>query len=501
MKIEVKAGEIAKTETGAILVNHFEGEERFHENTEINAIDLALQCAISQLITRGELKGKLNEITLVNTLGKLPAPWVAIVGLGKRKELSLDRVRCAVAEACRRLRQKRIYKIATIPQGAGAGNITAGDAAMAITEAALLGTYTFRKHMTKPADYGEIERFQIITDDNSSLPALERGCQKGKIISEAVILTRDMVNEPANYMTPTNMAEVAAKLAQSHGLEITVLEREEMQKMGMGAMLGVAQGSRQPPKFIALRYKGKETDELDVALVGKGITFDSGGISIKPSEKMEEMKGDMAGGASVMAAISAVAQLKPKINVAAIVPATENLPDGNAQKPGDVLTAMNGKTIEIISTDAEGRLILADALAYAVKQGARAIVDIATLTGAIRVALGDTYTGAFSNNPELLSKVIAAGAEAGELIWQLPMHDDYKEKIKSEVADLKNTGNRYAGAITAAQFLAEFIGDTPWVHLDIAATSMSDKERGYSVKGATGVPVRTLVNLVLALAK
>jgi len=238
-----------------------------------------------------------------------------------------------------------------------------------------------------------------------------------------------------------------------------------------------------------------------VALIGKGITFDSGGISIKPSEKMDEMKGDMAGGAAVMAAISAIAQLKPKINVMAVIPATENLPGDSALKPGDILTAMNGKTIEIISTDAEGRLILADALGYVKKLGAKSIVDVATLTGACRVALGDVCSGAFGNNQELVDKVIAAGAEAGELIWQMPMYEEYKEQNKSEVADIKNVGGRYGGAITAAQFLAEFAGDTPWVHLDIAGTSMREKERNYLVKGATGVPVRTLVNLVLSLAQ
>ncbi|MCK5433714.1 MAG: leucyl aminopeptidase, partial [Dehalococcoidales bacterium] len=264
---------------------------------------------------------------------------------------------------------------------------------------------------------------------------------------------------------------------------------------------GVAQGSRQPPKFIVLHYRGGASNEINVALVGKGITFDSGGISIKPSEGMAEMKGDMAGGAAVMAAIGALAQLKPKVNVVAIIPATENLPSENALKPGDILTAMNGKTIEIISTDAEGRLILADALGYARKIGAKSVVDVATLTGACHVALGDICSGAFGNNQELVDRVIAAGAEAGELIWQMPMYDEYKEQIKSDAADIKNVGGKYGGAISAAQFIAEFAGDTPWVHLDIAGTSMSEKERAYLVKGATGVPVRTLVNLVLSLAQ
>ncbi|GAG17067.1 unnamed protein product, partial [marine sediment metagenome] len=242
-------------------------------------------------------------------------------------------------------------------------------------------------------------------------------------------------------------------------------------------------------------------DEPDVALVGKGITFDSGGISIKPSEGMGSMKGDMAGGAAVIAAIGAIAQLKPKTNVVALVAATENLPGGSALKPGDVLKAMDSKTIEIVSTDAEGRLTLADALGYARRQGAKCIVDVATLTGAMRVALGTVCSGAFTNNQELVDKVIAAGMEAGEKIWQMPMYEEYKEQNKSEVADIKNTGGRSAGAVTAAQFIGEFAGDTPWVHLDIAGTSMSDKERNYLVKGASGVPVRTLVNFALSLAE
>jgi leucyl aminopeptidase len=468
---------------------------------DIAAVDKALDGAISGLIGQGEIKGKLNEITVVHSLGKLPTARVVVTGLGKQAELSTNKIRGAVAETCRWLRRKDVANVATIAQGAGINNISFEDAAQIIAEGALLGLYAFRKHITKEDDkLGEIKQLLIVGSDEAKLP-LEKGSDKGRILAEATNLARDMVNEPANYMTPSQMAETAMKLDKSHGLEVSVLEREQMAELGMGALLGVAQGSRQPPKFIILHYKGKDSAELNVALVGKGITFDSGGISIKPSEKLEEMKGDKAGGAAVIAAIAAIAQLKPKTNVMAIIPATENLPDGNALKPGDVLTAMNGKTIEIISTDAEGRLILADALSYAKKQGAKLMIDVATLTGACRVALGDICTGAFGNNQELVDKVIAAGTEAGELIWQMPMYDEYQEQNKSDVADIKNVGGRLGGAITAAKFLAEFTNDIPWVHLDIAGTSLSDKERAYQVKGATGVPVRTLVNVVLSLAK
>jgi len=499
MEIKAIVGDITKIKTDAIIVNFFEGMESL--DGDIATVDKALDGAISGLIGQGEIKGKLNEITVVHSLGKLPTARVVVTGLGKQAELSTNKIRGAVAETCRWLRRKDIANVATIAQGAGINNISFEDSAQTIAEGALLGLYAFRKHITKEDDkIGEIKQLLIVGSDEAKLP-LEKGSEKGRILAEATNLARDMANEPANYMTPSHMAETAMKLAKSHGLEVSVLEREQMSELGMGALSGVAQGSRQPPKFIVLQYKGKDAPEIDVALVGKGITFDSGGISIKPSEKLEEMKGDKAGGAAVIAAIAAIAQLKPKTNVMAIIPATENLPDGNALKPGDVLTAMNGKTIEIISTDAEGRLILADALSYAKKQGAKLMIDVATLTGACRVALGDICTGAFGNNQDLVNKVITAGTEAGELIWQMPMYDEYQEQNKSDVADIKNVGGRLGGAITAAKFLAEFTNDTPWVHLDIAGTSLSDKERAYQVKGATGVPVRTLVNLVLSLAK
>jgi len=274
-----------------------------------------------------------------------------------------------------------------------------------------------------------------------------------------------------------------------------------MEKEGMGVLLGVAQGSSQPPKLIVLSYKGGKKSSNTVGFIGKGITFDSGGISIKPSEGMAEMKSDMAGAAAVMAALVAIAQLKPKVNVTAIVPATENLPGGNALKPGDILTAMNGKTIEVINTDAEGRLTMADALSYAVKQGLSPLIDLATLTGACRVALGDIYSGILGNSQKLIENVINAGADAGERLWQMPMDEDYKELNKSDVADIKNSGGRWAGTITASHFLAEFVGDTPWAHIDIAGTSFMEKERSYLVKGATGVGVRTLISFALASAR
>ena len=499
MEIKAVIGEVTKIKIDAVMVHHFEGLKRLDNNTV--AVDKVLGSAISRLVNQGEIKGKLGEVTIIYSLGKLPAVKVAIIGLGKKEELTMDRVRGTVAEACRLLRKRGVKSIAAVPYGVGASDIGLGSAAQVITEGALLGLYAFRKHITKEPEYGEVEQLLIMTGDKPALVKLEEGINKGRVMAEAVNLARDMVNEPANYMTPAHMEGEARRLADAYGFEITVLGRERMKEMGMGALLGVAQGSKQPPKLIVLSYRGKDSAGVDVALIGKGITFDSGGISIKPSAKMEEMKGDMAGGAAVIAAISSIAQLKPKINVMAIIPATENLPSENALKPGDVLTAMNGKTIEIISTDAEGRLALADALGYAKKFGAKSLVDVATLTGACVIALGKVCTGAFGNNQELIDRILAAGAEAGELIWQMPMYEQYKEQNKSDVADIKNVGGRYGGAITGAQFIAEFAEDTPWVHLDIAGTFMADKEQNYLAKGATGVSVRTLVNLVLSLAK
>ena len=496
LEVKVVTGDITEIDADAIVVNLFQGVEQVSGASA--AVDEALGGAISSLISKGEFKGKFGEVSIVHTLGKLPARMVAIAGLGKQQDLNLDRIRGVAGEFCRSLRKLNCHRIATILHGAGVGGVEPGASAKAIVEGAVLGLYSFSRY--KKPDYEDIGEMVIVGREQSTIPVVERGVHEGRIMAEATCLARDMVNEPANYMTPSRMADIAKEIADKHGLELNILNSEDMEAMGMGALLGVARGSSEPPKLITLGYKGDQRSEKAVGFVGKGITFDSGGISIKPSEGMGEMKDDMAGGAAGMAALSAIVQLKPKVNITAVVPATENLPSGTALKPGDILKAMNGKTIEVINTDAEGRLILADALSYAVKQGLSPLVDLATLTGACRVALGDGYSGAFTNNQELLNEVIKAGDRSGEKLWQMPMPEEYKEQNKSEIADVKNTGNRYAGAITAALFLSQFVDNTPWVHIDIAGTSLSSKETGYVVKGATGVGVRTLVELALSLA-
>jgi leucyl aminopeptidase len=497
LEIRVIVGDIAHIKADAVVVNLFEGVEQLGGATA--AVDKALDGAISSLISRGEIKGKFGEVGIVHTFGKIPAGIVAIAGLGKRQDFTVDKIRGVAGEFCRALRKLNCHKIATILHGAGIGRIELEASAEAIAEGALLGLYSFTKY--KKPEYEDIEEMMIVVKEKEKVPILEPAISKGKTVALATNLARDMVNEPANYMTPTRMAEAAKEIASKYNLEYKVFDREDMEAMGMGALLGVAKGSNQPPKLITLSYKGDKGSEKALGFLGKGITFDSGGISIKASEGMDEMKGDMAGAAAVMTALGAIAQLKPKINVTAVIPATENLPSGSALKPGDILKAMNGKTIEVISTDAEGRLILADALSYAQKLGLSPLIDLATLTGACRVALGTFYSGLFSNDQDLADKVLKAAERTGERMWQMPMPEEYKEQNKSAIADIKNTGNRYGGAITAALFLAEFAANTPWVHIDIAGPALSSKESGYMVKGATGVGVRTLVELALSEAR
>ncbi len=500
MEVRVERGDIAQHPASAIIVNLFEGVTEPGGGT--GAVDRALDGAISRVIEDGECRGKENEFTLIHSLGKLPSPRVIVAGLGKQEEFTLDKVRSVAAGAARYARGRRCESIATITHGAGIAGLEPEQCAQAIAEGTVLGLYTFRRHKKPSEDEVELKELTLVEFDESRIDALQRGVERGVVMAEAANFARDLANEPANVLTPTEMADRAQALAEETGLDFAAHDRPWMEEQGMGALLGVAKGSQQPPKFIVLRYQGGGPTRL--ALVGKGITFDTGGISIKPAAGMQEMKGDMSGGAAVIAALGAIARLKPALDVTAIVPATENMPGGSATKPGDILRAMNGKTIEVINTDAEGRLILADGLSYA-RQSAQdaptAIVDVATLTGAIAVALGNVAMGAMTNNDALYARVRRAAGAAGEKIWQLPMFDEYKEQIKSEVADMKNTGGRNAGSITAAFLLKEFVEDTPWVHLDMAGVDNYEKEKGVLVKGASGIPVRTLVHLALDLAQ
>ena len=501
MRVTVAHGDVIQMATPALIVNLFEGVKSPGGAT--GAVDSAMGGVISQLIQEGEVKGKKGEMTLIHTFGRITPARVVVAGLGKQDSFDPEIVRRVTAEACRFLRSRGIKTAATIAHGAGIGGMSPQDSGQAIAEGALLGLYRFGTYLTgEESEKPQIGELTIIERDQARLAYLKEGVRLGCDIVEGVTLARDMVNEPPNVLTPTRMAEIAHELAQAEALECRVLERHDMEELGMGGFLGVAKGSSQPPKLIVLQYRGDPDNPANnLALLGKGITFDSGGLSLKTASGMEDMKRDMAGGAAVMGAMLVLARLAPRLNITGIIGATENMPGGSAQRPGDIVRTMGGKTIEVLNTDAEGRLVLADLLCYARHLGLGRLVDVATLTGAVVVALGNRISGVMGNDQRLVDRVIAAGSAAGEPAWQLPLHDDYKEHLRSTVADIKNVGGRGAGAITAACFLAEFTDGTPWAHLDVAGTTFTDQERGYMVKGATGVPVRTLVKLGMDLAQ
>jgi leucyl aminopeptidase len=436
-----------------------------------------------ELSESGEVTGKPLDFTLLHKPVGVAAKRVLLAGGGKANKFDAAEMRKLIAAAVRFLKPKGIKRIAIVLEGASAGP----DFASAAVEGAILGDYEPDRY--KGGEKKSLESVAVVGGDEAAV-------KRGTILAESQNFTRALANEPANLLTPLKMADAARAMCAESGLECEVLERAEMEKLGMGALLGVAQGSAEPPVLIVIRYKPAAVKSKDhLGLVGKGVTFDTGGISIKPSDGMEKMKYDMSGGAAMMGAMRAIAQLKPALTVTAFIPCVENMPGSRAQRPGDIVTAMSGKTIEVLNTDAEGRLILADAMAYARKQGVTHMVDAATLTGAIVVALAHIHVGLFSNDDAMRDRVLAAAKAEGERMWAMPLDDDYKEYLKSAFADLGNIGGRWGGAITAASFLKEFAEETPWVHLDIAGTAWLDDAKPYMAKGPTGLPVRTLVRL------
>jgi leucyl aminopeptidase len=441
-----------------------------------------------------KLKGKPDEQLLVTNAEGVTAGAVLLVGVGERKGFDANRLRVAMAKAAPTL--ARFGTVATtFPQAVtGRG---ADEAFQAVAEGLVLGGYRFDRYRTQEPDLPTpIRKVTVLggarTDAKSARAALERG----RIVAEAVNWARDLVNTPAGDMSPAQIAREAQKMARSTGLTCKVWGEAELKKGGFGGILGVGAGSVNPPRLIELTYRGAGS-ATPIALTGKGIAFDSGGLSIKDSKNMESMKDDMGGAASILATMRVLAQLKPKVNVIAAIPSSENMPSGSATKPGDVLTHRGGKTSEVLNTDAEGRLVLADSLAYLAEKKPRVIIDTATLTGACMVALGEDITGAMGNDASLIRDLLAAGEAVGEPAWELPLWAGYKRQIESPIADVKNIGDRWGGAITAALFLAEFAGDVPWVHLDIAGPAYRDRPGDLGPRGATGVPVRTLVRYVL----
>jgi len=493
MQITLDQRPAAKVEADALVSYVFEPEKEQGRAIEgaVAELDQAAGGALGKLAASGELTGKTLEFTLLHFAPGIAAQRLVLVGAGKREKFGTAELRRLAAAAVRFLKGRSVKRIAFL---AREGERTP-EAAQALTEGLLLGNFDGDKYRTDKKN-PPVESAALLGFDSSVQSAVERG----RIIAESQNFTRELGNEPSNLLTPRLLAERAEAMAREAGLAIDILDEKRIEELKMGALLGVARGSIEPPRVMVLTYTPEKLipGAPVLGFVGKAITFDTGGISIKPSNDMEKMKFDMAGGAAMLGAMRALARLKPPVKVIAVIPSTENMPGGRAQKPGDVQIAMSGKSIEVINTDAEGRLILSDGIAYAKQLGATHLVDAATLTGAIVVALGNVNSGVFGSDNAFTERVLASARRAGEKMWHMPLDDEYRDLIKSTIADIQNVGSgRGAGATVAAWFLREFTGDTPWVHLDIAGTAWLDDAKPWGGKGGTGVAVRTLVDLAM----
>lgn len=482
MQVTLSRQAAAEIEADALVLIEFEGSRRAELSTPLGAF-----------YDSGEIKGKDSEFTLLHGLAGYKARRVLVAGAGKRAKFDAAALRDLAGRAVRYLKPKGIPALAIALDD----EFGSPAHAAAAVEGVILGMWEPDYLKTDKADKDRaIETLTIAATGETT--ALQAALERGRILGEAANVTRDIAVEPPNLLTPMTLAERARRVAEASGLAFELLDQSRMRQLGMGALLGVAQGSAAPPALIVMRYTPEKAASADhLALVGKGVTFDTGGISIKPADGMDKMKYDMAGGAAVIGAMQAIAQLKPAIAVTGLVPAVENMPGSNAQRPGDIVRSLSGRTIEILNTDAEGRLILADAITYAKQLGATHLVDAATLTGAIVVALGHTSSGVYSNNDDLLARWMAASKEAGEKMWHMPLDDDYRDQLRTVYADIANVGTRWGGASTAAMFLKEFAEDTPWVHVDVAGTAWLDDAKSHMAKGPTGIPLASFVTLAM----
>ena len=464
------------------------------QQLKVETSDAAVQAAAADLLSSGEVTCKPFEINLLHKPAQLKAKRLLLVSGGAAKKFTSYDLRRVAGAAARALKARGVRSFAFVaPSGIGGE-----EAVKAIVEGIFVGNFDPDYYKSDRKDQ-KIEAVTVIASGDTSM--LERALDEAQVIGESQNFTRDLVNEPSNRMTPTMLGERAKTMAQEVGLKCEVYGADKIKELKMGAFWGVAQGSDEPPALIVMKYEPAGAPEKPVlGLVGKAITFDTGGISIKPADGMEKMKYDMAGGATMIGAMRAIAMLKPKVKVTAIICATENMPSGKAQKPGDVQIAMSGKSIEIINTDAEGRLVLADGLCYARQLGCTHLVDAATLTGAVVVALGYANAGVFANDDAMYERFEKAQAKAGEKMWRLPLDDEYKENIRSTIADMVNSGGRWGGAINAAMFLKEFAEDTPWIHLDIAGTAWMEEQKPWIAKGPSGIALRSLVEFVKSFA-
>lgn len=492
MNIKTVQGKVHETQADTLIVSLFKDGE---PEGAAGDVDEALGGALRERVSEGDFKGEVGELAVLYPRGALTAKRVIVAGLGERDTLDLETVRKVSAAAFKRARKLNGKHVATIVHGVELGS---KDAAQATAEGALLALYRFDAQKQKE-ETNELESLTVVSGEDG-LEEVEAGVKTAQALAAGVYLARDLVNMPPNVATPSKLAEVAAEMAEAYGFDLTVGDRAWAAEHDMGAFLAVAKGAGEEPKFIVLEHNpdrdNPERDLETVVLVGKGVTFDTGGITIKPGANMGAMKSDMGGAAAVLGAMKAVGELGLPLRVVGIVPSTENMPDANAYRPADVIRASNGKTIEIISTDAEGRMILADALIYAERYNPRFVIDLATLTGSSVIALGKGVAAAlFSTDDALRDALVEAGAHSFERVWPLPLYEDYRKTIQSDVADMKNTGGRTGGVGTSAVFLREFTS-YPWAHLDIAGMALSDKGRAYTPKGGTGFGVRLLLEFL-----
>jgi leucyl aminopeptidase len=497
MQITLETKPFAAIETEALVTYAFDDNEGpLGRAAELDQLTGGL---LAHLNKSGELTGKSLETTLIHAPVGLKAARLLVIGAGKREQFNGATLRKIAAVALRYLKGRSVHHFVFAVRESGATEANA----QAIVEGFLTADFETDKYKTDKKKDKFIDSVAIAGYDGAERTLGDKGIKRGQIIGEAQNFTRDLVNEPSNKLTPQVLAEKAEAMAKEAGLAVEILDEKKIADLKMGALLSVAQGSVEPPRMIIITYNPPQPPKAGapvVGLVGKAVTFDTGGISIKPADGMEKMKYDMAGGATMLGVMRALAALKPAVKVICVVPATENMPGGKAQKPGDIQTAMSGKTIEVLNTDAEGRLILADGVHYAKQLGATHLVDAATLTGAIVVALANVNVGVFGSDQAWTDKLLASAKEAGEKMWQMPMDDEYREFIKGSFADIQNIGSgKGGGSITGAWFIREFAGDSPWIHLDIAGTAWNDDAKPWLAKGPTGVSLRTLVHLVTSL--
>ena len=493
VQIKVEKAKIDQKQTSLLVIGVFEGENDFSQSKEL---DPAVFASIKETLENKEFRGTFGSSVLVYTLGKGPMKKIMLLGLGKREKFVDESARICAGKAAHKAKELGVKEFSMLQfSGIDEGLIEA------MTEGASLALYSFDRYKapdTSKGPHSKIEEITILI--NSDSPKFQSIAERTSLVVEAVNFGRDIGNMPPNDCSPAQLAGIASSLAQDYGMKSRIIDRYELENMGMGGIVAVGKGSNNPPKLIILEYNGAPGDQKPYLLVGKAVTFDTGGISIKPGEKMDEMKFDKCGGCTVLAVMRAAASLKLAVNIVAIVPSAENMPSSTSYRPGDIVKMYNGKTVEVLNTDAEGRMILADALAYGIATySPKAVIDLATLTGAAIIALGSNVAALVSTNKQLTDRLRKHSDKTGEKMWELPLYEEFHEQIKSTFADIRNIGGRPGGAITAAAFLSNFVNGVPWTHMDIAGTAWTQDgtfERSYNPKGATGFGVRTLVRLL-----